>query len=352
MASLSSVFTEVERTNWLKAWLAVDIAKSGLEPFVDNEAKTLHANILKAVWSSSQAPAACIGCHTANLLKCPTLGICNKRGGHGTCKSMHYNAAKQPRPCPANVCNKAHDEIVKQHTFSIPSWKNTSAQQWAKNPWEIAKAYFPPDGYAGKTSVQDTDFNGLISFMMNCKHFNNMFSFAIAVGKHNPPCLLTKAREIGRTVRHSSQCKVTDPDLRDIFTILTSLLSDPKCLSHDVTAQEALRKLAELERDTLRITTEEMIHLLEAAQDTLKTVEHFADKALDEMKMHLEQCRKDLNAHTDKCKQELDEHAAKCTNAIDEHVSKTVESTYEQSRKGISYFNFTLFCLSITANAY
>ncbi|KAH3770443.1 hypothetical protein DPMN_171730, partial [Dreissena polymorpha] len=141
------------------------------------------------------------------------------------------------------------------------------------------------------------------------------------------------AREIGRTVRHSSQCKVTDPDLRDIFTILTSLLSDSKCLSHDVTAQEALRKLAELERDTLRITTEEMIHLLEAAQDTLKTVEHFADKALDEMKMHLEQCRKDLNTHTDKCKQELDEHTEKCTNAIDEHVSKTVESTYDQSCK-------------------
>ncbi|KAH3798750.1 hypothetical protein DPMN_152353 [Dreissena polymorpha] len=90
-----------------------------------------------------------------------------------------------------------------------------------------------------------------------------------------------------------------------------------------------------------------MIHLLKAAQDTLKTVEHIADKALDEMKMHLEQCRKDLNAHTDKCKQELDEHTAKCTNAIDEHVSKTVESTYEQSCKGISYFNLTLSVLAL-----
>ncbi|KAH3770474.1 hypothetical protein DPMN_171761 [Dreissena polymorpha] len=333
MASLSAVFTEAERTNWLKAWLAVDIAKSGLEQFVDIEAKTLHTNIYNTIWSRSSAPAACKGCHTANLLKCPTQGVCKKQGAHGNCTAMHDTAAKQPRPCPKNVCNKVHDEIVNQHTFSNPSWKNTSAQQWAKHPWEIAKCYFPPDGYVGKTSVQDTDFNGLISFMMNCKHFNNMFSFAIAVGKQNPPCLLTKAREIGRTVRHSSMCKVTDPDLRDIFTILTSLLSDSKCLSHDVTAQEALRKLAELERDTLRITTEEMIHLLEAAQDTLKSVEHFADKALDEMKMHLEQCRKDLNAHTDKCKQELDEHAAKCTNAIDEHVSKMVESSYEQSCK-------------------
>ncbi|KAH3770215.1 hypothetical protein DPMN_171499, partial [Dreissena polymorpha] len=192
MASLSAVFIEAKRTNWLKAWLAVDIAKSGLEQFVDIEAKTLHTNIYNTIWSRSSAPAACKGCHTANLLKCPTQGVCKKRGAHGNCTAMHDNAAKQPRPCPINVCNKVHDEIVNQHIFSNPSWKNTSAQQWAKHPWEIAKCYFPPDGYVGKTSVQDTDFNGLISFMMNCKHFNNMFSFAIAVGKQNPPCLLKK----------------------------------------------------------------------------------------------------------------------------------------------------------------
>ncbi|XP_052233042.1 uncharacterized protein LOC127845905 [Dreissena polymorpha] len=336
MASLSAVFTEAERTNWLKAWMAVDIAKSGLEQFVDNEAKTLHTNIYNTIWSSSQGAAACIGCHTANLLKCPTQGVCKKKGAHGNCTSMHDNAAKQPRPCPANVCTKVHDEIVKQHAFSNPSWKNTSASQWAKHPWEIAKAYFPPDGYVGKTSVQDTDFNAIISFMMNCNQIHNKLSFTIARGKYNPPCLLTKARDIGRTVRHSPQCKVTDLDLQEIFTTLTSLLSDQTYLAHDVTAQEAVRKLAELEKDTLKITTEEMIHLLEAAQDTLKKVEHIADKAdkaLDEMKMHLEQCKKDLNAHTDRCKQKLDEHTAKCTNAIDEHVSKTVDSTYEQSCK-------------------
>ncbi|KAH3770600.1 uncharacterized protein LOC127843703 [Dreissena polymorpha] len=332
MASLSAVFSEAERTNWLKAWMAVDIAKSGLEQFVNKEANTLHTNIYNTIRPSSHGAAACIGCHTANLLKCPTQGVC-KRSANGNCTSMHDNAAKQQRPCPANVCTKVRDEIVKQHAYKKPSWKNTSAQQWAKHPWEIAKAYFPPDGYVGKTSVQDTDFNGIISFMMNCEQIHNKFSFTIAIGKNSPPCLLTKARDIGRTVRHSPQCKVTDLDLQEIFTTLTSLLSDQTYLAHDVTAQEAVRKLAELEKDTLKITTEEMIHLLEAAQDTLKKVEHIADKALDEMKMHLEQCKKDLNAHTDRCKQKLDEHTAKCTNAIDEHVSKTVDSTYEQSCK-------------------
>ncbi|KAH3811274.1 hypothetical protein DPMN_139683 [Dreissena polymorpha] len=192
MSSLVDVFTDKGTTNWLKAWLAVDIAKSGLDQFADNEAKTVHANIYNAVWSSGQFPAMCIGCCTANLLKCPTPEICNKRGTNSLCQGMHDNIAKQPRPCPNNVCNKVLDEIKTLHKFSIPSWKNTSAEQWARNPWEIAKAYLPKDGYAGKSSVQDTDFNGIISFMMNCKHFDNKFSFPIATGKHNPPCLLTK----------------------------------------------------------------------------------------------------------------------------------------------------------------
>ncbi|KAH3844076.1 hypothetical protein DPMN_086328 [Dreissena polymorpha] len=196
MASLADVFTEKERTNWLKAWLAVDIAKSGLDNFAETEAKTLHANIYNAAWSSVQSPAVCIGCHTANLLKCPTQGICNKRGAYSSCKAMHDTAAKQPRPCPTNVCNKVLDEIKTLHKFASPSWKNTRAQQWAQNPWQIAKAYLPPDGYTGKSSVQDTDFNGIISFMMNCKHFDSKFSFPIAPGKNNPPCLLTKVSNV------------------------------------------------------------------------------------------------------------------------------------------------------------
>ncbi|KAH3811184.1 hypothetical protein DPMN_139590, partial [Dreissena polymorpha] len=189
MASLSAVFTETERTNWLKAWLAVDIAKSGLEQFVENEAKTVHTNI-----------------------------------------------------------------------------------------------------------------------------YNN-------------------ARNIGRTVRHSSQCKVTDPDLQDVFTTLTNLLSDQTSLAHDVNALEAVKKLAELQKDTLKITTEEMIHLLDAANDTLKKVQNIADKSLDEMQMYLEQCKTDLNSHIDMCKQKLDDHTAKCRTDIDTHAIKTLESPYEQSSK-------------------
>ncbi|KAH3844147.1 uncharacterized protein LOC127872720 isoform X3 [Dreissena polymorpha] len=322
MASLADVFTEKERTNWLKAWLAVDIAKSGLDNFAETEAKTLHANIYNAAWSSVQAPAVCIGCHTANLLKCPTQGICNKRGANSSCKAMHDTAAKQPRPCPTNVCNKVLDEIKTLHKFASPSWKNTRAQQWAQNPWQIAKAYLPPDGYTGKSSVQDTDFNGIISFMMNCKHFDSKFSFPIAPEKNNPPCLLTKAREIGRTVRHSSQCKLTDADLQVIFTTLTNLLNDPTCLAHDVASQEAVNKLAKLQNDRLKITTEEMMHLLGAVEEKLKEVDNLAEKTLHEIRESIQRYMNDLREHKDTCKQQLDEHTETGEMKLDEHTEK------------------------------
>ncbi|XP_052218471.1 uncharacterized protein LOC127836083 isoform X1 [Dreissena polymorpha] len=314
MASLADVFTEKERTNWLKAWLAVDIAKSGLEQFAENEAKSVHINIYNNVLSSVPAPAVCNLCNTANLLQCPTQGICNKRGAKSACTAMHDTAAKQPRPCPDNVCNKVLNEIEKQHKYAIPSWKNTTATLWASTPWQIAKAYLPPDGYSGKSSIQDTDFNGIISFMMNCKHFNTKFSFPIAAGKNSPPCLLTKARDIGRIVRHSSQCKLTDADLQDIFKTLTNLLSDPTCLAQDVASQEAVKKLAKLQNDGLKITTEEMIHLLLAVDEKLKTVDTIAEKTLAEIRIH-----------TDKCKRELDEHTERRKLALDR------ERDYEQS---------------------
>ncbi|KAH3786588.1 hypothetical protein DPMN_164695 [Dreissena polymorpha] len=148
MASLADVFTEEERTRWLKAWLAIDIAKSGLEQFAENEAVYVHADILKAVTNRIQPPPI----------------------------------------------NRIRDEIEKRHRYGNGSWKNSSQNQFVSDPWEIAKCYFPVDGYYGIKSAHETDFNGIISFMLNCLHFNTKFSFPITTGKTNPPCLLTEVR--------------------------------------------------------------------------------------------------------------------------------------------------------------
>ncbi|KAH3697564.1 hypothetical protein DPMN_085067 [Dreissena polymorpha] len=243
MARLVDVLTEKERTNWLKAWLAIGIAKEGLEHFVDNEIQTIHNRIYNTVLSSRPSQTSpCTKCDTANLLKCPTPGMCNKKGGQSVCASMHDTPLKQYRPCPLKICDKVRDEITKEHRFKHGSWKNTSANKWYSDPWEIAKCFLPPDGYKGTSSVKDTDFNGVVSILLNCKHFESKFSFQISTTQARSACLLSRARDFGRNVRHSSQFKVTDFDLRNLFTTLEMLFKD---LAHEVQVQDAVTKLQE-----------------------------------------------------------------------------------------------------------
>ncbi|KAH3734119.1 uncharacterized protein LOC127850360 [Dreissena polymorpha] len=295
MASLADVLSEKERTNWLKAWLALDIAKSGLQKFVQTEAQNFHTSIFSPIWSSMQAPASCIGCNTANLLKCPTPGVCNKRRPNSFCTAIHDTVENQTRACPLNICDQVRVEIEKYHRYNRPSWKCTSANQWASNPWEIAKSYFPPDGYERIRSIQETDFNGMISFMLNCSHFDRLFSFTIATAP-NPPCLLTKARFICKNVRHSSEFKLTDAELHDHCTTLADILNDPYCLAQDQHAQEALRKLTMLQLETLQIP--EMIRLLE--HSTTQKCELLTLNAVNEIKAYVENIKRELETPTKK----------------------------------------------------
>ena len=81
--------------------------------------------------------------------------------------------------------------------------------------------------------------------------------------------------------------------------------------------------LIQLQNDGLKITTEEMIHLLLAVDEKLKTVDTIAEKTLAEIRIH-----------TDKCKRELDEHTERRKLALDR------ERDYEQSCEGTSIFIF------------
>ncbi|KAH3799224.1 hypothetical protein DPMN_152830 [Dreissena polymorpha] len=44
--------------------------------------------------------------------------------------------------------------------------------------WEIGKCFLPPDGYSSVLCVQESDFNGVISIMLNCLHFQTCLSSA------------------------------------------------------------------------------------------------------------------------------------------------------------------------------
>ncbi|XP_053388816.1 uncharacterized protein CXorf38 homolog [Mercenaria mercenaria] len=236
----SSKLSGSKSKNWIKAGLAVLFTKEGIEPFVYDEIKQFQQKCLKDISNNNGIPAGstCFSCCTENVIVCPTNKICN--GGRGKCK-FHRNAATQYLPfgCPNKICNNFKNEIQNAHRFHCPSFKNTDATQWCTNPWEVAKCFMPPDGYKDVTSAAETDFNGIISVIINYKAFQSKVQDDLS----KTCSIFAQGREIGKAVRHSPQLEVEDTDLQQYFTDLLNLLSDPAYLSTNTDAKNAKTKL-------------------------------------------------------------------------------------------------------------
>ncbi|KAH3823145.1 hypothetical protein DPMN_124944 [Dreissena polymorpha] len=339
MAKLGDVFTEKERTNWLKALLGLNITKVGLHNFVDIEIKMLQQSFVQP-----QLNSLCSSCVTANLLKCPTRGVCKPLNGICT---MHDTPAKQTRGCPTKFCEKFRDEIVINHKFSNPSWKNTSAEEWTKNHWQIAKCFLPREGYANVNSIQNTDFNGVINVIINCKRFDGRFSFTVSSTNASQTCPLTEAREIGRAVRHNTKLTVTDDELKAYITTFIHILTDTKCLAQDVNAAEAVINLQKLQNDALILANDEFFSLLQDMQETITTahteqhqaISQHKDIALEEIKTFKEKLQNDINAsigtQKDSLKNELqaatDEGILKLTSETTGCIDQVKKATHDST---------------------
>ncbi|XP_052820841.1 uncharacterized protein LOC128246603 [Mya arenaria] len=250
MASYREFLKKKAAQNWIKAALALKITKDGLQDFLEDVLTCVHQDIYSTVRTSKGLPsrAACAHCFTENVLKCPTRGICTSTRN---CR-FHNCPQKLYAPCPNGICEGVRDEIVKHHRFSGPSWKNTNADKWSTIPWEIGKCFLPPDGYKTVSSIKDSDFNGVISIMMNCEDFQNKLSFNVATQQN----LLTEVRDIGRRVRHSHDQRVKNTELVDFVLKLRTLLEDKTELANRPEAQHAVEQLKKLQTDDFKISAE------------------------------------------------------------------------------------------------
>ncbi|XP_052275871.1 uncharacterized protein LOC127875092 isoform X2 [Dreissena polymorpha] len=88
-------------------------------------------------------------------------------------------------------------------------------------------------------------------------------------------------------------------DLQNALSTLIGLLSDPTCLGHDGHAQEAIRKIKQLQLDGLKTTEAEMSQLLKDARDTLNDMKQVADESIKEMKAFVENLYKKHAARED-----------------------------------------------------
>ncbi|XP_053400383.1 uncharacterized protein LOC123565918 [Mercenaria mercenaria] len=258
--------------NWIKAGLGVLYTKEGIEPFVYNEIEQFQQKCLSDICNNNGlvAGTTCSSCCTENVVVCPTNRICN--AGRGKCK-FHRNSATQylPSGCPNKICHNLKIEIQKAHRFYGPSYKNTDARHWCNNPWDVAKCFMPPDGYKDVTSAAETDFNGIISVIINYKAFQSKIHDDLS----KTYSFFEQGRELGKDVRHSPQLEMEDTDLKQYFTVLQHLLSDPTYLSSDTAAKNAKTKLLQLQNDTLVIGKDDVRKVLDdvakAVQDKIRT---------------------------------------------------------------------------------
>ncbi|KAH3799180.1 hypothetical protein DPMN_152786 [Dreissena polymorpha] len=141
MAANTDLFTDKEAINWFKACIALNITKDGLTNFLNSELQKVH----------SAVGTSCGKCCIENLIPCPTLKYCNNRNGN----DCLFHKSHKPQPC--KTCDKVKHNIILQHRYGGPSWRNTHAENWTQKYWEIGKFFLPPDGYSSVLSVQESD---------------------------------------------------------------------------------------------------------------------------------------------------------------------------------------------------
>ncbi|XP_060592663.1 uncharacterized protein LOC132747330, partial [Ruditapes philippinarum] len=323
MASYSPKLIEKKYNNWVKAQLAVLFTKEGLEPFVCNEIQQFQQKCLDDICYNNGlfSGTCCSTCCTENLINCPTDSICKFR--HRKC-TYHRNVATRYNPtgCPYSICHHLKNEIQNAHRYNDPSFKNTDAKQWCSNFWEVAKCFMPPDGYKDKSSAAETDFNGIISVILNYKDFQGKLHENL-INKMN---IFEEAREIGRTVRHSSSLEVEDSELQKYFQLLQKLLSDPVYLATDTHAQNAKQKLTELENDTLVIGKDD---IRKALDDAAKAVQDKIKTGLDEQ---YDRIKQDLESQTAELLKRLNEEGDKERTKLAETLLKAIKSASKDEK--------------------
>ncbi|XP_060592662.1 uncharacterized protein LOC132747328 [Ruditapes philippinarum] len=261
------------------------------------------------------------------LLSVPTKGICIV--GKGQC-SFHRNSNYILAGCPNRICHNFKSGIQKAHRYSGPSYKNTDATQWCSNSWEVAKCFMPTDGYKDKASAAETDFNGIISVILNYKDFKGK----VYENLNNKMNIFEEAREIGKNVRHSSSLEVEDSDLQKYFQLLQKLLSDPVYLATDTHAQNAKQKLTELENDTLVIGKDDVKKALDdAAKAVMDKMKAGLDEQYDRIKLDIIKRKQEFESQTAELLKRLNEEGDKERTQLTETLQKVIKSASKDKKK-------------------
>ncbi|XP_053390491.1 uncharacterized protein LOC128553377 [Mercenaria mercenaria] len=311
MAALVQTTDTESFQNWLRGALAVFFAKQGLQSFVVDELTQFQRDLLTSIFKNKNLPigTTCTNCTTENVLYCPTQNFCTK----GQKCNMHDPSIpdKTPKPCPNNICHDVKDAIRREHRYNGPSWKNTNAKGWCTNVIEIAKCYMPPDGYTNVTTITDTDFNGILTVILNNKRFESKMTAPL----NSRVNVCTEAREVSRDTRHSANLTISDTNLARYIDILIRLLSDPTCLAADQNAKTAVDKLNQLKSNTLTITTADIITVLDSK---LKDIIQEQRDSVRDISEEKRKAKEDIEDKKTKAKEDIEDKRTQANEGIED----------------------------------
>ena len=215
-----------EHKNWVMVGCALNIAKKGIAPKIQNKMEAWYQSLISSPPLQSLPSCACA----------PLAPKC------ATCVTWEMELKRHHKSGRPKIC-----------------WDNSDRTQWGSRTgaWEIAKVFMSTRGGRKKDDVdaETTDIGGLLNLLEWCPFINPPTSRTV----------LKSARDECRNHwAHAPKQEIQDADLSTIFGHLNNLLNDA-VFSSDKDAQQSSKDLQDLFHDGLvnvRESEIEALHLL------------------------------------------------------------------------------------------
>ncbi|XP_073242021.1 uncharacterized protein [Porites lutea] len=247
-----------EHKNWVMVGCALNIAKKGIVPTIQNKMETWYQTIISSPPLQSLPSCAC----APSAPKCATCVTWEK-------ELKRHHKSGRPKIC----------------------WDNSDRTQWGSptGAWEIAKVYMPTLGSRTKDVIDadGTDIGGLLNLLEWCTFINPPVSRT----------LLNAARDECRNRwAHAAKQEICDADVPTIFSHLNNLLSDP-VFNSELSARKASNDLQDLSRQGLINVRESEVEALHLLRQCLEADLRKCQDDLAYTHRHLSQVQEQSNAN-------------------------------------------------------
>ena len=247
-----------EHKNWVMVGCALNIAKKGIVPTIQDKMETWYQSLISSPLLQSLPSCAC----APSAPKCATCVTWEK-------ELKRHHKSGRPKIC----------------------WDNSDRTQWGSTTgaWEIAKVYMPTLGSRAKDVIHadGTDIGGLLNLLEWCPFINPPVSRT----------LLNSARDECRNRwAHAAKQEICDADVPTILSHLNDLLSDP-VFNSELSARKASSDLQDLSRQGLINVRESEVEALHLLRQCLEADLRKCQDDLAYTHRHLSQVQEQSNAN-------------------------------------------------------